>query len=165
MRVEFTARRDEQYWRQLMRDRLRSDSGWTVYLFWLLVLAVGLCFATGSRGAVVAGVAVLLVLVLLVQSMLFPVRRALRRLPSYASDPRRIVCDADGLTVESDIFCGRYGWGAFTRARQKPYAYLLFVGSQQYVDLPRAGLTGDQDEQLRELLTERGLLTYGPSTS
>jgi hypothetical protein len=162
MRVEFTARRDEQYWRLLLRDRYSADSGWRAYSFWLLVLAIGLCFATGGGVAIVAGLIVLAVLVLFGQAYLFPVRRAIKLIPPYASNPRRIVCDADGVTVESDLASCRYGWGAFTHARRKPFAYLLFAGSRQYVDLPRADLSGDQDEQLRELLTERGLLTYGP---
>ncbi|GIL27120.1 YcxB family protein [Actinocatenispora comari] len=165
MRVEFTTRRDEQYWRQLLRDRSSTNSGWGVYFFWLLVLAIGLCFATGGGVAIVAGLIVLCVLVLFGQAYLFPVRRAMKRLPSYASNPRRIVCDADGVTVESDLVNCRYGWGVFTHARRKPFAYLLFAGSRQYVDLPRADLTDDQDEQLRELLTDRDLLTYGPPTS
>ncbi|BCJ38855.1 hypothetical protein Athai_63580 [Actinocatenispora thailandica] len=116
MRVEFTARRDERYCKRLLRGRLYSDSGWGIYLPWVLVLALVLCFAARDRTAFVAGVAVLVALVMLGEGYLFPVRRAMKRLPSWASDPRRIVCDDTGVTVESDLVTTRSAWARFTRA-------------------------------------------------
>jgi hypothetical protein len=158
MNIRFTAVRDREYLRRLVRESVRGST-WSgrLYLLGLLVISV-LCFVSGDGRAVLAGLLSMSLCALSWQQMSFPARRILRRLPPYAFEPHEIVITDSGLAITSAVAATRMAWATFTRAQERPYAFVLFGHGETYRDVPRSPLTSQQDEQLRRLLIDRGLL-------
>jgi hypothetical protein len=87
----------------------------------------------------------------------FPAQRVLRRLPPHTFEPHEFVITDQALTITSAVASSQMTWAVFTRAQERPYAFVLWHG-QTYRDVPRSPLTGQQDEQLRAFLIDRTLL-------
>jgi hypothetical protein len=127
-----------------------------LYLVGLLLIS-GLCFIAGDGRAVFAGLLSLSMCGLSWRQMAFPTQRILRGLPPYAFEPYEFVITESALTITSTVASTRMTWTMFTRAQERPYAFVLWDGGT-YRDVPRSPLTSQQDEQLRAFLIDRRLL-------
>lgn len=157
MNIAFTAVRDRAYLQRLVRDTVQANT-WLGLLYPLGLLLVSvLCFVSGGR-AVFAGLVSLLMCGVSWQQMAFPARRVMQGLPPYALEPQEFVINDSALTITSAAVSARMTWATFTRAQERPYAFILFGYGPTYRDVPRSTLTNQQDEQLRRFLIERRLL-------
>ena len=156
--ISFTAVRDRPYMRRLVRDNVRG-AAWSgrLYLLGLLLISV-LCFMSGGGRAVFAGLLTLSLFGLSWQQFGFPAQRLLRRLPPYVFEPYEFVITESALTITSALASSRMTWATFTKAQERPYAFVLLGRGETYRDVPRSSLTSQQNEQLRAFLIDRRLL-------
>lgn len=157
LNITFTAPLKEPYLRRFVRDTLRPMSSSAIgYSVALLAISV-MCFVVGGPAVVPGLMSLALAFVFLVY-MGFPTDRYVRALPDYFYGPREFVISDSELTVNSPTTSSRMTWETFKRAEQRSYAFILYLYPYHACDVPRAPMTDEQDEQLRQFLIGRGLL-------
>ena len=157
LNITFTAPLKEPYLRRFVRDALRPASLTAICASLCMVLISAVCFYIGGP-AVFPGLMNLAVAFVFLQSMGFPADRYMRSIPAFAYGPREFVISDSELTVNSAITSSRMTWEIFKRAEQRSYAFILYMYPYHACDVPRAPMTDEQDEQLRQFLIGRGLL-------
>lgn len=159
MRIEFVHSRSPAYFRSHLRlgamRKLRATFG-TAGLLIVLGVATALCGA-GDTAWIVAGAAAVAAAMLLV---LLGLRRfeATVTVPPDWCAPRRYLLTDDTLESSTALTSARWSWPVVTTAEVTPDAYHLWQERTTMFDVPRAGLTADQDAELQAHLRERGLL-------
>ena len=157
MNITFVVTRDREYLRRMVRDVARAYVWFGVlYLVGSLLVSV-LCFMSGDGVAVLAGLVALSLLGIAWYAFVVP-WRARWPLPGYLEEPTTFTLTDEGLTTDSATVSVRLNWTAVTRAVKRPYAFLIFIHSQNYRDVPRSGLTATQEEELQAFLANRHLL-------
>lgn len=157
LNITFTAPLKEPYLRRFVRDLLRPHSSSAIGCGVALLAISVMCFVVGGP-AVVPGLMSLALAFVFLAWMGFPTDRYVRALPAHFYRPREFVISDSELTVNSAISSSRMTWEIFKRAEQRPYAFVLYMYPYHACDVPRAPMTDEQDEQLRQFLIGRGLL-------
>jgi hypothetical protein len=158
MHIEFTTPRERGYVLHVVkRVGARARVGNNALAAVLVVLG-GLAFIAGGT-AVILGIEIAaLGLVLLVANSTGP-RRVLRRLSDRMFLPHTYTFTDTGLRVATEDVRGEYNWSVFVAATATPHALLLWrerrVGA---MDVPRAGFTAGQWDEVQGFLRRRGLL-------
>ncbi|MFC4072002.1 YcxB family protein [Actinoplanes subglobosus] len=155
MRIEFTFSRDAEYFRvQLIRAARRANLPWL--LIGLAVLAAGFA-ALFVLEQVVVGVVVVIVGVAVL--VIWQIRvAAMVTVPLSWQSPRRWLLTDDGIESSSELTSAEYAWSTFRFGEATRVAYLLVQDGHVIVDIPRRPLTDDQDAELRDFLSARGLV-------
>ena len=160
--VSLVATRDGQYLRRLKRDDAPSRTGFAIVQL-AGPLAVSILYVMSGDGrAVLAGLLNLWLMAITLRLLWSPFRRGDGDWPAYYLEPNIIAITEDGVTLSSAVTTGWFAWSAVTRVEERPYAFLLFVNRSTHRDVPRSGLTSEQDDELRRFLVGRGLLDGVP---
>ncbi len=154
--IRFTYTRDVLYVRRMVRTMSRGRWLTAVYPAAAALVSV-LCFISGNGIAVLAGL-VSLVLAAGITQLLDTARRRALQLPPHLLEPTLHILSDETVAASSASCSTTRSWATLTRATELPSAYIFSYLDRTYVDIPRAGLTPEQDEQLRTLLVERRLL-------
>jgi len=157
LNITFTTPLKEPYLRRFVRDALRPASLTAICASLCMVLISAVCFYIGGP-AVFPGLMNLAVAFVFLQSMGFPADRYMRSIPAFAYGPREFVISDSEVTINSAPSSTRMTWETITRVKQRPYAFALYMYNRNVCDVPRAPMTDEQDEQLRQFLVGRGLL-------
>ncbi|GAA2632894.1 YcxB family protein [Paractinoplanes durhamensis] len=104
--------------------------------------------------ALIAAVVLLLVLALANVRRFAPVRRR----PAPPRVERRWIVTGTGIELTEAQAVSGWRWPALVAVDETPAAYVFRQADRRTVNLPRAGLTEEQETQLRTFLSERGLL-------
>ena len=154
--IRLTHTRDLVYVRQLARTLSRGSWFAAVYPAGAALVSV-LCFVSGNGIAVLAGL-LSLVLAAAITQMLITSRRAALQVPPHLLEPTSYILTDETVTASSASSSTTRSWAVFTRAIEQPSAYLLSYLDRCYLDIPRAGLTPEQDNQLRAFLVDQRLM-------
>ena len=159
MHIEFTYSRPAAYFTALYRHNARRIARRFLIaaLVWAGVGSVCLFAGQGEGIGAIVGFGALLLAVILP----FRARQSLRApvtMPPTAHAPRKYVITDDGLESSTELTSVRWTWPVVHRVDERPEAYVFWQEARQWLDVPRAPLSSQQEADLRTLLRERGLL-------
>jgi YcxB-like protein len=164
MNITAVVARDRAYVRRLMREDARGFISYMIFYLASSLLVSVLCFVSSDGRAVLAGFISLSLAGLGGRAAVDTWRRHREQWPAYYLEPTTFTFTNDCIVIDSVTVSARMSWAAVTRVVERPHAYLLFVHPLSYRDVPRSGLTGPQDNELRAFLVNRGLLAAGASS-
>jgi len=156
MHIDFTVRRDDAYLRRMVRDAALETTMFWVYATAAPLLIAIMCFASGGAAWLPGVLSVALAICIAIYPVL-AIRRETAVIPAYQRGPYHVTLDDRATTIETTATLNRFTWDTVTRVVEWPYAYLVWHG-RMFRDLPRSGLTPEQDAELRRLLIGRRLL-------
>jgi hypothetical protein len=92
--------------------------------------------------------------------LLIVMTERIRSRPGTLAAPRAWSITDDGLLAGTNATSVRWAWDAVRRVEERRDAYLLFQDDEVFpFDVPRDGLSAEQDQEFRTHLTARGLLS------
>jgi hypothetical protein len=165
MNITFVSTRDSEYMRRLTRDDARGFVWFLAFYLTGSLLVSLLCFISGDGRAILAGLIALWLLWLGWRTVGNRWRDHRTRWPAYYLEPTTFTLTDEAIEISSVTASTRLNWSTMTRVVERPYAFLLFVHPVSYRDVPRSGLNGPQDDQVRAFLIARGLLRPTASES
>ncbi|MDW5323992.1 YcxB family protein [Plantactinospora sp. KLBMP9567] len=162
MHIEFTPARDRTYARQLFAVTMLRSRIFTGLLGVVLISAGALAYQPDRIGAA-AGSGVLLGLgICWVIKPFIMARQLVARLPPTWYADRTYRLTDDELGWQSARARTALSWDLVARARTYPFGFVLWqAGGLASWDIPRAGLTDGQADELTRFLIDRGLLPGG----
>ncbi len=157
MHIEFTHTRDRSYARRLLAAHTLGHRIFTGIIGIVMLLTGGLTLGAGHPWASLGSVIALgLGLCWVIKPVILP-WQWLARLPDYSYQPRSYLLTDDEVAWQSAAARTTLNWNVFVRVRKKPFAFLLDqAGGLAVFDIPRSGLTADQERELAAFLTKLG---------
>ncbi|MEQ4305476.1 hypothetical protein ABNF97_29535 [Plantactinospora sp. B6F1] len=164
MHIVFTPARDRTYARQLFAVTMLRSRIFTGLLGVVLVSAGALAYQPDRLGAAY-GAAVLFGLgICWMVKPFIMARQVVARLPPTWYADRTYRLTDDELAWQSARARMALSWDLVARAGSHPFGFVLWqAGGLACWDIPRAGLTDGQADELTRFLIDRGLLPGGAS--
>ncbi|GAA4163683.1 hypothetical protein GCM10022251_46790 [Phytohabitans flavus] len=156
MQIAFTAPRDREYARRLVRRSDRRQLFWSGYVAAAFVVFGAGSVITSDGGALGSGMGSVAVGACLAVGLLRGVSRSVNRLPEEWFEPRTYDITDDRVAWQSVHAGSSISWGLIERVEETRFAFLLWQkGGLPAWDLPLEAMTEAQREELREFVRRR----------
>lgn len=162
MHIEFTSVRDRSYARQLFAVTMLRGRIFTGLLGVVLVSAGALAYQPDRLGAAYGSAILLGLGICWMVKPFIMARQVVARLPATWFADRTFRLTHDELAWHSATARTALSWDLVARAGKHPFGFVLWqAGGLASWDIPRAGLTAEQDDELTRFLVGRGVLPGG----
>ncbi len=152
-RIEF--RTDEAILRDAVRIYIWRRAVVAEKVMWAVAIAMaGLLVWLVSQGRVdwlvwLIGVLVLALPAMVLLGWVVLLRQKLRQLRAMPSGNAALIMGMDGITIMSEAGTSTEPWASITEYWQRPGYWMIFLGPNQFVTLPLAGIAPDDLAALR----------------
>jgi len=120
----------------------------------LIAIGLYLVYTTGNLG----GTAFILLggIWFVLRVLLRPVwiKRDFRKHPDFSRE-NLLSADQDGLRSSCDVSQFQRSWSAYTKFRETPNLFMLYMGARLFDVIPKRAFVGPQLDEFRELIRQK----------